>query len=130
MSKFSYRDIPIGQDDELRNFLEEFEKTGGKMYHNTDKPPVTDSPSLRPLRPRYYGRKGTNNLSRIRNHQLLTQAGLAAKTGTTKRTISRIENQLFEPSVYLAIALAQALDTKVEDIFHLPHLTPVPPSKH
>ena len=129
MSNFNYRDIPIGRDDELRGFLEEYEKTGGRMYQNTDKPPTTNS-SLPPLRPRYYGRKGINRLRQTRSHRLLTQASLATKTGTTKRTIGRIENQLLEPSVYLAIALAQALETNVEDIFHLPHLTPVPPSRY
>jgi DNA-binding XRE family transcriptional regulator len=60
----------------------------------------------------------------------MTQTALAARTGSTRKAIARIENGQHEPSVYLAIAIAEALGVKVEDIFHLAPLTPVSPSKY
>ncbi len=121
-------------DEELYAFLEEYEATGGKMYQNrdTDQDQVKnhDQSDARPIRPRYYGRKPSNSLSSVRAQQHITQTELATRSGTTKRTIIAIEQRRRQPSVYLALALAQALDVQVESIFHLPHITPIPPSRH
>lgn len=126
-------ELPFPPDEELRRFLEEYDATNGRMYQNQDRSDDCgdgDPAATKPMRPRYYGRRPTNSLSRARAKRLITQAELAARTGTTRKSISRIENGNYEPSVYLALAIAQALDSPVEDIFHLPHITPVPPSKY
>ncbi len=115
-------------DDELRAFIEEYEDTRGRMYQ--DRNPNRAQADNQSVRPKYYGRRPTNSLRSTRVRRILTQPQLAARSGTTKRTIVAIEAGRREPSVYLAIALAQALDAQVEDIFHLPYLTPVPPSRH
>ena len=123
--------LPFPPDEELRKFLEEYDATNGRMYQNRENmlEEIEDG-ALPPIRPKYYGRKPSNSLSRARAERLMTQRALADRVGTTKRAISRIENNHTAPSVYLAIAIAQALETPVEDIFHLPHITSVPPSKH
>ena len=127
----SLLDLPYMKPDaELRAIIEEYEATGGRMYQNRNLDRATAQLHKQPMRPKYYGRKTTNSLQRMRAQKLITQEELAAKSGTTKRTVGAIENNRREPSVILALALAQALDVKVEDIFHLPYLTPVPPSKH
>ena len=59
------------------------------------------------------------NLSEIRNVKLMTQTELAQKAGTTRRTITAIENGLNEPSVFLALTIAEALDVKIEEIFYV-----------
>jgi putative transcriptional regulator len=118
-------------DDELQEFLEEYEATNGRMYQggNYDSK-ASYGPILPSLRPKYYGRKQSNSLRAKRNASLMTQAELATKTGTTKRTLIAIENGRRKPSVYLAIAIAEALETPVEEMFHLAPLTPVKPSKY
>jgi putative transcriptional regulator len=126
-------ELPFPPDEELRRFLEECDVTNGRMYQNQDQKDDwgdSDPAVASPLRPKYYGRQPSNNLSRARAKQLMTQTELAEKTGTTRKSISRIENGRYEPSVYLALAIAQALDSPVEDIFHLPHVTPVPPPQN
>lgn len=127
----SLLDEPHMQPDaELRAFIEEYEATGGRMYQNRNLDQATTQSGKQLIRPKYYGRKTTNSLRWIRTQKHMTQPELAAKSGTTKRTIVAIEANNRAPSIYLALALAQALDVKVEEVFHLPHLTPVPPSKH
>ena len=47
----------------------------------------------------------------------LTQAQLAAKAGVSRQTIISIERGDYDPSVYLALSIAQLLDNTVEDLF-------------
>jgi putative transcriptional regulator len=49
----------------------------------------------------------------------LTQAELAVRTGVSRKTINTVENGVFTPSTMLALRLAQALGTTVEQIFWL-----------
>ncbi len=50
----------------------------------------------------------------------LTQAQLAEMIGVSRKTINTVENGVFVPSTTLALKLARALKTTVEDLFFLP----------
>ena len=47
----------------------------------------------------------------------LTQAELATAVGVSRQTIISIEGGDYAPSVFLALRVARALDTTVEDLF-------------
>ena len=49
----------------------------------------------------------------------LTQEQLAERVGVTRKTINTIERGHFIPSTQLALKLAQALKTTVEELFSL-----------
>lgn len=49
----------------------------------------------------------------------LTQAQLAELAGVSRKTINTVENGVFVPSTTLALKLARALKTSVEELFHL-----------
>lgn len=49
----------------------------------------------------------------------LTQQQLADKVGCSRQTIHSIESGKFVPSVELALKIALALNSKVEDLFQL-----------
>ena len=49
----------------------------------------------------------------------LTQAELALRVGVSRKTINTIENRVFVPSTLLALALADALGSSVEELFFL-----------
>jgi putative transcriptional regulator len=49
----------------------------------------------------------------------LTQAQLGAVVGVSRQSIVSTEKGDYAPSVYLALRLAQALGTSVEDLFPL-----------
>lgn len=61
----------------------------------------------------------TSSLKQIRRSAGLTQAQLAQLTGVSRQTIIATERGDYAPSVYLALRIAQALGTTVEDIFSL-----------
>lgn len=61
-----------------------------------------------------------NDLSSLRTAAGLTQAQLAAAAGVTRKTINTVERGHYVPSTVLALRLAAALDTTVEEIFSLP----------
>lgn len=63
--------------------------------------------------------KGTakNSLRETRRENSFTQEGLAEKVGVARQTIIAIEKGNYTPSVLLALRLAKALHTKVENIF-------------
>jgi putative transcriptional regulator len=124
-------------DPELYRFYLELQKENGNLEKfgvELAPPPAYANLETNhfkgPYRPKYFGRNPGNDLFKLREKRRLTQQQLAIMTGTTKRTIGKIENCHTEPSVYLAIALAEALQTKVEDIFHLEPLSDIKPSKH
>jgi putative transcriptional regulator len=48
-----------------------------------------------------------------------TQEELAHRVSVTRKTINTIENGKFIPSTYLALKIAQAFGTTVEDVFQL-----------
>jgi putative transcriptional regulator len=54
-------------------------------------------------------------LKRIRTG--LSQEEFAAKIGVSRQTISSVERRLSDPSVRLALVIARALETTVEEIF-------------
>ncbi len=54
-------------------------------------------------------------LARIEHN--LSQAQLAEKVGVTRQTIGLIENGGYNPTLYLCIAIAKALDKTLNDLF-------------
>jgi putative transcriptional regulator len=60
-----------------------------------------------------------NSLKVHRAMKDLTQEELAEIVAVTRKTINTIENRKYIPSTYLALKLAQALDTSVEDLFQI-----------
>ncbi|WCE40598.1 helix-turn-helix transcriptional regulator [Brevibacterium sp. BDJS002] len=61
----------------------------------------------------------TSSLKQVRKSAGLTQAQLAQLTGVSRQTIIATERGDYAPSVYLALRIAQALATTVEEIFSL-----------
>ena len=61
-----------------------------------------------------------NRLREERVRRDLTQADLAALVGVSRKTINTVENGVFVPSTVLALQLARALETTVEELFQLP----------
>ena len=60
-----------------------------------------------------------NHLKVRRAERNLTQADLAELSGTTRKSINAIEMERMVPSTLLALKLARALDTSVEQLFYL-----------
>jgi len=61
----------------------------------------------------------TNSLKVHRAMKDLTQEELAEMAAVTRKTINTIENRKYIPSTYLALKLAQVLETSVEDLFQI-----------
>lgn len=61
----------------------------------------------------------SNSLKVHRAMKDLTQEELAEMVSVTRKTINTIENRKYIPSTYLALKLAQALDTSVEELFQI-----------
>ncbi|WP_292024566.1 MULTISPECIES: helix-turn-helix transcriptional regulator [unclassified Brevundimonas] len=60
-----------------------------------------------------------SRLKDVRTAAGLTQQGLADLAGVSRKTINTVENGVFIPSTLLALDLARALETTVEDLFFL-----------
>jgi len=60
-----------------------------------------------------------SRLKAVRTEAGLTQAELADRAGVSRKTINTVENGVFIPSTLLALGLAKALGTTVEDLFYL-----------
>jgi putative transcriptional regulator len=60
-----------------------------------------------------------NRLREERARRNLTQAQLAELVGVSRKTINTVENGVFIPSTVLALRLAKALETTVEELFAL-----------
>lgn len=62
-------------------------------------------------------------VNHLRKHRFgcddMTQQELADRVGVTRQTILSIEKGNYNPSVELALALARALGTTVEELFEL-----------
>lgn len=61
----------------------------------------------------------TSSLKQVRKAVGLTQARLAQLTGVSRQTIIATERGDYAPSVFLALRIARALETTVEEIFSL-----------
>lgn len=60
-----------------------------------------------------------NRLKEFRTERGLTQTELALRIGVSRKTINTVENSVFVPSTILALSLARALGTTVEQLFQL-----------
>ncbi len=60
-----------------------------------------------------------NRLREYRMQRNLTQADLASHVQVSRKTINTVENGVFIPSTVLALRLARAFDTTVEELFQL-----------
>ncbi len=58
-----------------------------------------------------------NNIRKLRKERNLRQEDLANKVGVSRQTIIAVENNKYDPTLELAMKLAEILDKKVEDIF-------------
>lgn len=54
-----------------------------------------------------------------RRDQRITQAELAAAVGVSRQTVVSVEKGDYAPSVYLALKVARALGSTVEELFPL-----------
>ena len=61
----------------------------------------------------------TNRVRELRGARGLTQEGLAHLAGVSRQTINSIETGRFEPSLTLALILAELFEAPVESIFGL-----------
>ena len=61
-----------------------------------------------------------NRLKLLRTERGWTQAELAERVGVSRKTVNTVENGIFIPSTVIALKLAQAFETSVEEIFQLP----------
>lgn len=60
-----------------------------------------------------------NKIKVLRKELGLRQEDLANRVGVTRQTIIAIENDRYNPTLELAMKLAQLLKTPVEEIFQL-----------
>lgn len=60
-----------------------------------------------------------NRLREAREAKGLTQADLAGLVGVSRKTVNTVENGVFVPSTLIALKLASALESRVEDLFFL-----------
>lgn len=61
-----------------------------------------------------------NRLRRLRfDHDEMTQQELADQVGVTRQTILAIEGGNYNPSLILALRIAQVFDEPVENVFQL-----------
>ncbi|MFC7058283.1 helix-turn-helix transcriptional regulator [Halovenus salina] len=58
-----------------------------------------------------------NSLPDLRDRHDLSQGDLAAAVEVSRQTINAIERERYDPSLELALKLAQFLDCHIEDIF-------------
>lgn len=70
-----------------------------------------------------------SHMAPVRKAQGLTQQQLGHMAGVSRQTIVEIEAGGYNPSTMLALRLATALSTTVEDLFQLPPIAPTPPIK-
>ncbi|MES1200892.1 MAG: helix-turn-helix transcriptional regulator [Pseudomonadota bacterium] len=58
-----------------------------------------------------------NRIRVLRAERQWTQAELASRVGVSRNSIISIENGHFDPSLPLAFAIADAFDSRIEDVF-------------
>ena len=69
-----------------------------------------------------------NRLKQHRENAGLTQARLAELVDVSRKSVNTVENGVFVPSTLLALRLAAALGTTVDDLFYLSDVSG-PPTK-
>ena len=62
----------------------------------------------------------TCRLKQFRQAKNLTQEQLAALVGVRRETIMRLEKAQYNPSLKLAVDIARAVETPIEEIFLFP----------
>lgn len=60
-----------------------------------------------------------NQVKKFRNEKDITQAQLAEKAGVSRQTINAIETGKYDPSLELALKIADFFDETVEELFKL-----------
>jgi putative transcriptional regulator len=60
-----------------------------------------------------------NALHEYRERDGASQGDLAAAVGVTRQTINAVERERYDPSLELALKLADHFDCRVEDLFWL-----------
>lgn len=60
-----------------------------------------------------------NQLKEYRKEKDITQAELAKKLDVSRQTVNAIETDKYNPSLELALKIAETFNTKVENIFKL-----------
>ncbi|NLI92997.1 MAG: helix-turn-helix transcriptional regulator [Peptococcaceae bacterium] len=63
-------------------------------------------------------RKVSNNIRYLRRINDLTQEELGMAIGVTRHTILALESRKYEPSIALALAIAEYFKVPVEEIFY------------
>jgi|TARA_B110000914_G_scaffold92712_1_gene81547 putative transcriptional regulator len=58
-----------------------------------------------------------NNLKKLRDELNLSQDAFSSKVDVSRQTINSIENNKFDPSLPLAMKIANFFDKRIEDIF-------------
>lgn len=66
------------------------------------------------------GERLTNTLKVQRARMDWSQEELARRIGVTRKTVNTIENGVYIPSTYLALKMAKAFGTTVEELFQIP----------
>jgi putative transcriptional regulator len=66
------------------------------------------------------GERLTNTLKVQRARVDWSQEELARRIGVTRKTVNTIENGVYIPSTYLALKMAKAFGTTVEELFQIP----------
>ena len=59
------------------------------------------------------------NLKSVRESRGMTQQELADRIGMRRETILHLENNRYNPSLEMALKIAQFFDLRVEDLFQL-----------
>src|SRR5258708_33140702 len=67
-----------------------------------------------------------NNLAHLRQKRGLSASNLAKQVGVSRQTIYAMEAASYVPNTTVALKLARALETTVEDLFSLPGDAPAP----
>ena len=62
------------------------------------------------------------NLKSIRESRGMTQQELADRIGMRRETILHLENNRYNPSLEMALKIAQVFDLRVEELFQLKDL--------
>ncbi len=58
-----------------------------------------------------------NNIQELRKAKKLSQEEVAKLCNVTRQTINAVENNKYDPSLSLAFALAESLETTVDELF-------------
>ena len=59
-----------------------------------------------------------NKIQELRKVKKLSQEEVAKLCNVTRQTINAVENDKYDPSLSLAFALAEILETTVDDLFY------------